>query len=57
MNKYWSVVIVNIPALICYVAAFGLAYSSLSGWGWFLFIGLLISHTYSKGKKEEEVND
>ena len=29
-------------ALICFVAAGILAYNGMDGWGWFLFVGLLI---------------
>lgn len=29
-------------ALVCFLTAAGLAASGVDGWGWFLFIGLLV---------------
>jgi len=31
------------PAAICMVGAVALAMGGVSGWGWFLFVGLLVS--------------
>jgi hypothetical protein len=44
----------NFLPIICVVAAIILAYNGLSGWGWFLFVGLL---TFVAPKSEEEDKD
>lgn len=43
----------NIPAILCYCIAAYMAVNDKEGWGWFLFVGLLINGTSVKTKKDE----
>lgn len=43
----------NIPALVLYAASIYLSANNLDGWGWFLFAGVMVTHTV-KTKKENE---
>jgi hypothetical protein len=40
----------NIPSLACCAAAWHLANESKAGWGWFLFIAVLISKSITTKK-------
>lgn len=51
MNKYFGIVLANIPAILLFCIAGYLVINSLAGWGWFLFLGLLCTHTFSKEDK------
>ena len=32
----------NIPSIICFSTAFWLLYNQIEGWGWFLFVGVIV---------------
>ena len=46
--------VLNLPAMICYIAAGVLAFSGIVGWGWFLFIGLLCTVCISKTEEKQQ---
>ena len=55
MKTAFSLLLVNIPTIICAVASGILAYNHIEGWGWFLFAALVLGHTVSdKDKKSED---
>ena len=55
MKNRIDFLVLNIPAMICFLAAAGLAFNSLSGRGWFLFGGLLITHVMKSKDKDEQM--
>lgn len=44
MDKIVRVSLLNIPSIVCIIAAACLAFYGMSGWGWFLLIGVLVLH-------------
>lgn len=49
-----GLLIANIPSLVLFIISGILAYNEISGWGWMLFAGILISKTTSNKEGEEE---
>jgi len=47
MNQSLLLLLSNLPALACVIGAAVLAINQVAGWGWFLFVGLLMTN-YSK---------
>lgn len=42
MKDMFAIFMVCLPAAICTSAAFYLAVQGMNGWGWFLFVGLIL---------------
>lgn len=40
-----------LPSVLCIISAIVMAFNSISGWGWFLFLGALLypSVTWNRG--------
>lgn len=47
MNQSLLLLLSNLTALACVIAAAVLAVKSIAGWGWFLFVGLLMASSSS----------
>ena len=55
MKLAYSLLLVNIPTIICVATSGILAYNNIEGWGWFLFAALVLGHTVGdKDKKGED---
>lgn len=51
----WKLLVANIPATVLYSFAGYAMINSISGWGWFLFIGLLCTtHIFNKTKEKAD---
>jgi hypothetical protein len=56
--KSLAVLFANLGAIACFIFAGLLAYRGKSGWGWFLFVGVLISATSIEwGDKDKDQNN
>jgi len=53
MKDILLIVALNIVAIVCLAAAGVLAYEQLDGWGWFLFVGFLLSVTNYTNRGED----
>lgn len=49
-----ALLLANIPAIICLVIAAYLAVNSIYGWGWFLFMALLISKSATMNENNSD---
>jgi hypothetical protein len=38
----WALLICNLASIACVISAAVLAFHGISGWGWFLFLALLL---------------
>ena len=45
MKKAFMLLIVNVPSLVFGSIAAYMALKGVDGWGWFLFVAILIGHT------------
>jgi len=50
-EKRRNLLIANVPTIICLLISAALVTSGTEGWGWFLFIALILAHSW--GKDEE----
>ncbi len=51
MNRVALLFVANIPAIICCSISGYLVMHNTTGWGWFLFVGLLCSHSVTTEKE------
>jgi hypothetical protein len=52
MKEFFTIALLLISCAVCFAFAGYLAVHGLEGWGWFLFIGLLVSGvSYKAGGK------
>lgn len=49
MNKAFMILFANLASVACVVGAIYLASLGISGWGWFLFVGLMCTQYFSSG--------
>ncbi len=57
MGRLKLLFVANIPTLLCFSISGYLVIQSITGWGWFLFVGLLCTHTLTTEEDEaEEIN-
>lgn len=52
MTPGLNLLIANIPTVICALASCYMAVNSIEGWGWFLFVAVLLG-VYPKSKDDE----
>lgn len=43
----------NLVSIICILAAIGLMWCGVQGWGWLLLVACIFGHTMGNGKKKE----
>lgn len=56
MKEVFLLLTANISSLAAIIGATILAYNRLSGWGWFLFIAVLV-HSIPKSSKQTKENE
>jgi hypothetical protein len=44
--------VLNIPAIVCFAASAYMAINGKDGWGWFLFVGILLAQVF-RNKSDE----
>lgn len=49
MNRVTLLLLALIPSTACLVVSGYLAVHGMEGWGWFLFVGLLLGQTLAEG--------
>ena len=50
MSHALILLLVNLPSIACVIGATILAFHGIAGWGWFLFIAVLLQSYYSSSK-------
>jgi len=56
MSFALAVVVANLASICCVLGAIFLAHHDKSGWGWFLVLSLILSHSVKSGRKESNEN-
>ena len=54
MKGALTLLIVNIPTMLCVVASAYIATNGIRGWGWLLFVAVLLAHTVSYDKSKSD---
>lgn len=56
MKENIKLLIWHIPTVVSIIAATYCAINKIQGWGWFLFVGILVAVVPSRSNKEENRN-
>jgi phage tail protein X len=50
MNHALILLLANLSSIACVIGAIILAFHGIAGWGWFLFLAVLLHTTFSSSK-------
>lgn len=50
MNDAFILLLSNLPSIACVIGAIILGFHGIAGWGWFLFVAVLLQTSFSSFK-------